>query len=366
MGRGGQAVALVLTAVGGAGSSSSDKTPLPEHEPVNVLGFDIGGLPENEQLMLCSFGVVGFHVVQGFLQELLVIEVFNRRYSSFITLLNFIGLAAMAFTARRLRGQTQREVPLLYHLFMSACTTTSVGLTYLSMRWLDYPTKTLFKSSRMLLTMAAGAILFRRAYTPLQWLSAAMILCGLALFTCGDAIVSSNFDAFGVMLIVGALAGEVAKAMTQERVLRRFPDARPTELIFYDNLLSGLWTAAITVSTGEASGGLRWMLDESHGYPPVLTLTATAAMVYVGYNGCSIVTSVVGHFGAVSAAMITTVRKAASILLSFILFPKPVSPLHVVGGLLFLAGLVFNKMKPAAPKEPVGIYRKSSEENVLA
>eukprot|EP00968_Pinguiococcus_pyrenoidosus_P009982 scaffold778_cov263-Pinguiococcus_pyrenoidosus.AAC.5 len=72
-----------------------------------------------------------------------------------------------------------------------------------NMRWLDYPTKTLFKSSRMLLTMLAGVAFLNKRYGWVQWGSAVMILLGLVLFTCGDAIVSSDFNAFGVLMILG-------------------------------------------------------------------------------------------------------------------------------------------------------------------
>mmetsp|Transcript_19384 Transcript_19384/g.73285 ORF Transcript_19384/g.73285 Transcript_19384/m.73285 type:complete len:352 (-) Transcript_19384:179-1234(-) len=309
-----------------------------------VLGVDLTPLPEVQQLMVCAGGVVCFHLVHGFLQELVVIEVFDRRSSSFITLLNFIGLATMAFLVRRLRSESKREIPLLWHLFMSLCTTTSVGLTFFSMRWLDYPTKTLFKSSRMLLTMLAGVAFLNKRYGWVQWGSAVMILLGLVLFTCGDAIVSSDFNAFGVLMILGALMAEVAKAMTQERVMKKYSMAQPSELIFYDNFLSSFFTFLITICTGDFSSGLLWMLG-SQTYTPTMTITTIACMVYMGFNGTSIVTAIVGQFGAVTAAMITTLRKASSILLSFIVFPKPFSTLHVVGGLVFLAGLVINRMK---------------------
>ena len=52
--------------------------------------------------------------------------------------------------------------------------------------------------------------------------------------------------------------------------------------------------------------------------------------------------SVVKRFGAVTAVLIGNARKAMTILLSFLLFPKPFSDAYAIGGTLVLGGLVVN------------------------
>jgi len=47
----------------------------------------------------------------------------------------------------------------------------------------------------------------------------------------------------------------------------------------------------------------------------------------------------VQNFGSVAAVLVGNSRKTMTICLSFLLFPKPFSPLYVWGGLLVLAGL---------------------------
>lgn len=49
--------------------------------------------------------------------------------------------------------------------------------------------------------------------------------------------------------------------------------------------------------------------------------------------------TMVKTFGSVPAVLVGNSRKTMTICLSFLLFPKPFSPLYVYGGLLVLAGL---------------------------
>ena len=51
-------------------------------------------------------------------------------------------------------------------------------------------------------------------------------------------------------------------------------------------------------------------------------------------------------FGALASTMTTTARKALTLFLSFFIFPKPATPMHLLGGLMFVIGL-FVKTVPS-------------------
>lgn len=62
----------------------------------------------------------------------------------------------------------------------------------------------------------------------------------------------------------------------------------------------------------------------------------------VGYLGVNVVLSLVRTSGALLAVTVTTVRKAITIILSFILFAKPFTIIYVWGGLIILLAIYLN------------------------
>ena len=59
-----------------------------------------------------------------------------------------------------------------------------------------------------------------------------------------------------------------------------------------------------------------------------------------GFAGVSAVAALTKRFGALVAALTTTARKAVTIALSFLLFPKPFCAQHVAGAAVFLCAVV--------------------------
>lgn len=303
-----------------------------------VLGVELAPLSERMQIVFCALGVIACHMVHGVLQELVVINMFRRRFALFIMFANFVGIAGAASLARLREGRTKRRIPLRYLAAISGCTTSSVALTFTSLRYLDYPTKTLFKSSRVLITMLFGVLFFGKKYRMPQWAAATMIITGLVVFSVGDSIGDSRFSPLGVTFLVVALCMEVCKAILQEYLLADYANCA-SEVVMYDNLLSGAFSFVVVAANGELFQAVRFMgANEEHSVVHIALLLAL--MSAAGFLGTSIVTAVVGRFGAVSAAMITTVRKASSIVMSYVIFPKPFSMLHFIGGTAFVGGLI--------------------------
>jgi UAA transporter family len=52
--------------------------------------------------------------------------------------------------------------------------------------------------------------------------------------------------------------------------------------------------------------------------------------------------SVVKQYGGVTAVLVGNARKAMTMMLSFLLFPKPFTPEYAIGGMLVLTGLMAN------------------------
>ena len=69
--------------------------------------------------------------------------------------------------------------------------------------------------------------------------------------------------------------------------------------------------------------------------------TLLAVYMVVAYVAISTWVQIIHRFDGVVAVIVASARKGTTLLLSFLLFPKPWSPWYAVGGALVLMGVVW-------------------------
>lgn len=74
---------------------------------------------------------------------------------------------------------------------------TTMALSNLSVRYLNYPTHVLFKSSKILPVMVVNVLYLRRKHGMLDVLGAICLVVGLSLFALGDTQVAPDWNPFG-------------------------------------------------------------------------------------------------------------------------------------------------------------------------
>ncbi|KAG2404382.1 UDP-galactose/UDP-glucose transporter [Vigna angularis] len=155
--------------------------------------------------------------------------------------------------------------------------------------------------------MIMGAFIpgLRRKYPLHEYVSAILLVVGLILFTLADAQTSPNFSVVGVVMISGALV--------------------------MDSFLGNLQEAIFTMN------------PETTQHPYVYGVLVFEAMAT--FIGQVSVLSLIAIFGAATTAMITTARKAVTLLLSYLIFTKPLTEQHGSGLLLIAMGITL-KMLP--------------------
>ena len=324
------------------GELAGDPDPLGRSgPPVGILGMDGAWLGEDCAFYMVAGAAIAWHLAHGVFQELVVVELFERKLSSFVTLLQYLGFLACALGLRGASPRSRRVIPLKYHVLLACCATTNISFTFLSLRWLNYPTKTLIKSTRIIFTMLASVLLWKRRYAAADWAIAATLCVGLAVFVCGDSMVSSSFTPAGLVCVCVALFAEVGKSSLQEWLLRTFEGSGPREIVLYESLFGSVGMLLLNAADGSLLEGLRvvFLTDKTASI-----LSSMACMTLAGFAGTSAITFLVSRYGAVSASVTTTVRKAASISFSYAIFPKPLSKLHITGGMVFLGGLLAKAM----------------------
>lgn len=193
-------------------------------EPVLVLGVDISHLSRTGQFLLCASGVFFFSLLYGYLQELISVQICSRQLGLFLATFQFSGYTLLSWLLRTFVYKTQRRkkltpkssnitsfsskipVPLKLYLGLSLLRAVDLGMTNLAMQYINYPAKTLMKSSRVVFTMIFGVFIAKKSYKLMDYFVVMCMVAGLAIFMHADANSSAVFQPIGVMMLVSILS----------------------------------------------------------------------------------------------------------------------------------------------------------------
>eukprot|EP00622_Pseudochattonella_farcimen_P000298 FR734753.1.p1 GENE.FR734753.1~~FR734753.1.p1 ORF type:complete len:167 (+),score=14.28 FR734753.1:3-503(+) len=137
------------------------------------------------------------------------------------------------------------------------------------------------------------------------------------------------------------------------------------EMIFMSYAGGSLVLLIVCMNTGEMKEGLEFIDGHSTPWGPAKIFVVLLIFSVCGFFGVSCVTALTKRFGALTAALTTTARKTVTIMLSFLLFPKPVGIGHFVGAMMFLAGLAMkSRLKSLEPKKYATAHDSNGEMDV--
>ena len=88
------------------------------------------------------------------------------------------------------------------YILLSVIRAVDVGMTNGAMRYLNYPMKTLIKSSRVAFTMVGGIVIGTRQYSRDQYITVVLLVLGLCIFIHADMHTSSVFHPLGIVMLV--------------------------------------------------------------------------------------------------------------------------------------------------------------------
>jgi hypothetical protein len=209
--------------------------------PIIVLGMNISHLSRRSRFIMCAGFVYSFSLLYAFLQELLSIHLLNRKLGLFLAMWQMMICTALSYIFRRFNvpkqplpsshasivqacqtkatlltncscssilgssaDSTAGNSGLAWHMYfwLSILRAVEIGMANLSMQYINYPAKTLMKSSRVIFTIFFGLVVLRRRYPIHDYIIAVLTVTGLALFLHADSTSSTIFQSMGVVMLV--------------------------------------------------------------------------------------------------------------------------------------------------------------------
>ena len=176
----------------------------------------------------------------------------------------------------------------------------------------------------------------------------------MVVFAATDWKLTPTFHPFGLILVSLSVIADAILPNAQERLFSS--GSSRLEVTFYTNAFTLI---AMTITT-VASGDLMRVIDLALKSDSNL-ITYMVVYTFISYIAISAFMAIVKKYGGVTAVLLSTARKAMTLILSFILFPKEFSWYYVLGATLVLGGLLVVSLAKQYKKKMEAMKNAGSE-----
>jgi len=307
-------------------------------------------VPYNVRLAGSVFGIMGFFLLYGILQERIMTTPYGVtadgsdiyfEETTFLVLSNRVFAASVAMAILLYRGQSLKNAaPFHKYLGVSVSNFSATWCQYEALKYVNFPTQTLGKCGKMFPVMIVGTLFSGKKYSVKDYLIAVSITAGCVVFLLTGDISSKNTQNTPVGLILMGLYMffDGFTSTAQEKMFKGYTMSTYDQMI-YVNLFSAIICAVIML----AKGTLFMALDFSLTYPSLLSdsiwlsVCSTFGQMLIYYT--------IKEFGALFFSTVMVTRQVFSIILSCIIYFHPLSIGQWLGFLLVFGTLYYKAME---------------------
>lgn len=243
-----------------------------------------------------------------------------------ITLLQFIWcmilpLMVKPATVKVVSFSLEEIGPYVVMSFVVACAT---GLATASLHYVTYPVKIVFKSTKLIPTMVVSTVILGNEHTFGDYVAAALLCIGTSLFIyhpdklAGDEMDGSSM--FGCLLLFASVIFDSLLPNIQKKMMTT---VSPEVLMVNTNLVGTIGILAYMCLFSDHLNILFAYFTSSDDSKLSLVLQLCAVGASLSF-AVLCYTSLIEETGPVVAVTVSTVRKVVTIVLSYVVFPKPI------------------------------------------
>ncbi|CAN0167085.1 unnamed protein product [Ectocarpus sp. 12 AP-2014] len=218
-------------------------------------------------------------------------------------------------------GTSGEKMP--QHLF-GVTGSAYIGAMILSieaLQYVNFPTKELGKSCKMIPVMLFGVLFAKKQYSVQEYLCVALITMGIVIFNLAMGSKTEEDkqnSTYGLCLLVTSLVFDGVMTSSQER-LKAICKPTVYEMMFYTNAWALGFLSAAAFASGQFVKGSLFCADNPLviGYVVAFSLAAACGQFFIYYT--------ITTFNPLACATITTTRKFFTIVFSVITFGHTIS-----------------------------------------
>lgn len=287
------------------------------------------------QFLILVFGVFFFFGIHNYLQEAIMHVDGFQSHGVMLGYFEVLGVTICSYIERHeIVKERGRVAPISAYPLLTLCLMASSGLSNMSLNYINFATKVVFRSCKLIPTMVIASFIHRKVFNVLEYICAAAVCAGLIMFAAAESELSPSFHPIGLVLVSGSVCADAFLPNAQERLFKL--GSSRLEVTLYTNIfVLALMTIIFSVDL-IASIKLISTSPQLQIYFTIYT--------FIAYIAISFHMNVVKKYGAVVAVLVASGRKAMTLILSFLLFPKPFSWFYPFGALLVLGGLTVSSL----------------------
>eukprot|EP00818_Percolomonas_sp_WS_P001316 CAMPEP_0117445636 /NCGR_PEP_ID=MMETSP0759-20121206/5905_1 /TAXON_ID=63605 /ORGANISM="Percolomonas cosmopolitus, Strain WS" /LENGTH=538 /DNA_ID=CAMNT_0005237833 /DNA_START=242 /DNA_END=1858 /DNA_ORIENTATION=- len=236
---------------------------------------------------------------------------------------------------------------LFLYMILASLSVLGMGFGNQALNYLNYPTKILFKSCKLLSVMLVGLVLLKKQYSRMDYLASISLIAGLFTLYTANRAVNIEFNLTGVLFMCMALLADSVTSNFQEKLLQDY-DQSPLNLIFYVHGLGFFHLFVVCLFTQQLKDGFAFCLKH-----PSLILFLLLYSLFA-FVGAQYLHSLTKRSNILITLTVTSVRKVLSILISFMIFPKPIHYGHFAAMILVFVGVALRVLNKTPKKSNGG------------
>eukprot|EP00522_Entomoneis_paludosa_P000247 CAMPEP_0172473584 /NCGR_PEP_ID=MMETSP1065-20121228/68929_1 /TAXON_ID=265537 /ORGANISM="Amphiprora paludosa, Strain CCMP125" /LENGTH=367 /DNA_ID=CAMNT_0013231759 /DNA_START=105 /DNA_END=1208 /DNA_ORIENTATION=+ len=338
----------------GTAAPSSPQTPQEQHkEQQKQQHYDpsswsntFEALSTSAQFSVLVVGVFFFFGIHNLLQEA-IMQLQDKKHGVMLGYTEVLGVVIFSYLERTYVARERGQVaPMSYYPLLTACLLGSSALSNIALNYINFPTKVVFRSSKLIPTMLIASVMHRKVFSSVEYTCAMGICVGLILFAAADWELAPTFHPIGLILVTLSVFSDAILPNAQERLFGM--GASRLEVTLFTNVFALMFYTASTLLSGDMTAAFALVCqNQTLAFYYIVYIT-------VAYLAISVHMNVVKRFGGVAAVLVATGRKGMTLTLSFLLFPKAFSWYYPIGALLVLGGLLvasLHKMRNRGVKE---------------
>jgi len=313
---------------------SNDNSKDNTNVEVYFMGVNMHDYPLVTSVSLFTAGIFVTYIAVFIIQE----SVFKKsefNYGGLLAFFQFSSYALYGLIHRWFVPQPPRRTPLSFLFKMGFYSVAGTAASTYSLTLLSFPTWVLFKSSRVIGVMIGGIFILGKRYHPKEYLGVLLLAVGLIVFTLGDIQLLPAFNPIGIVLVIFSLVMNSFEGNMQEKGLSHYK-ATENEMVIWVYGFGALQILPFLLLNGELLEGFAFCRGHLFVFGEIL------AHSILGYFGILFVLGLVKISSALTTVIATSCRKALTVVLSFVLFVKPISVYHVLGFFVFFSGVALN------------------------
>ena len=306
------------------------------------------------KLAFCFSALQISYLTWGYMQELIMTTTFKPTNSSpegkfpsaaFCVFSNRFLAVIVALIAVRIKHGSffaNNKAPLWAFTPCALSNTMSSWSQYASLKYVSFPVQTVFKSSKIIPVMIMGKVLKGTTYPWAQYVEAALITFGVAIFS----VLSKSSDKetatelIGLIYLLCYICSDCFTSQWQDKVYTKYGrlNVDPYQMMLGVNISAICITTAGLILSGDVPKVVEFLQVNPLAlrYNIITAITSASGQLAIFYT--------IKEFGPIVFTIIMTTRQMFSICISAVVFGHHISPMAATGAALVF-GVLFHQIR---------------------